>query len=149
VAESEQVAAKVPEQPKMTMVTALPKMSVATGTPRKRRTNSVLEAVLESVKTPPPSSAEASGGKTKDVTKMITASTSAHVEAGPSDTALENLAEESFLENPSAPAPESPSSSDLNFIVRHASRKQLSAYQVKVHLCPQYSLMIVIQVIKD
>jgi hypothetical protein len=31
----------------------------------------VLEAILESVKTPPPSSAEASGSKTEDVPKMI------------------------------------------------------------------------------
>jgi hypothetical protein len=52
VAESEQVAEKVPEQPKMMMVTAMPKLSVATGTLRKRRMASFLEDVLESVKTP-------------------------------------------------------------------------------------------------
>jgi hypothetical protein len=86
---------------------------------------SVLEAVLESMKTPPPSSAEASGSKGEDVIEMITASTSAHAEAGPSETALENLAEESRLEKPSAPAPEAPSKSDLNFIVQHDSGKQL------------------------
>jgi hypothetical protein len=60
---------------------------------------------------------------------MIIASTSIHAEAGPSDTAPENLAEESLPENPSAPASEAPSSSDLNFIVRHALGKQLSAEQ--------------------
>jgi hypothetical protein len=80
---SEKVAEKVPEQPKM-MVIALPKLSATTGTPRKRRMASVLEAVLESVKTSPPSFAEASGSKGEDVTEMITASTSAHAEAGPS-----------------------------------------------------------------
>jgi hypothetical protein len=91
VAESEQVAEKVLEQPKMMMVTTLPKVSVATGTPRKRR----MASVLGSAKTPPPS-AEVSGSKTEDVTKMITASTSTHAEAGPLDTAPENLAEESL-----------------------------------------------------
>jgi hypothetical protein len=127
--ESEKVAEKVPEQPKM-MVTALPKLSATTGTPRKRRMASVLEAVLESMKTSPPSSVEASGGKIEDAREMVTARTSAHAEAGPSETAPENLVEESLLEKPSAPAPEAPSKSDLNFIVRHASRKQLSAVQV-------------------
>jgi hypothetical protein len=43
----------------------------------------VLEAVLESMKTPPSSSANASRSKTKEVPKMITVSTSAHAEAGP------------------------------------------------------------------
>jgi hypothetical protein len=43
------------------------------------------------MKTPPPSSAEASGSKTEDVSEMITASTSAHAEAGPSEVAPENL----------------------------------------------------------
>jgi hypothetical protein len=119
---------KVPEQPKM-MVTALPKPPVTIGTPR-RRMASVLEAVLESVKTPPPYSIEPTGNKTEDVTEIITAITSAHTEAGPSKTAPENLMKESLLEEPSAPAPEAPSRSDLNFVIRHASGKQLSAEQV-------------------
>jgi hypothetical protein len=55
------------EQPKVLScptVTALPKLSpTATTTPRKRRMASVLDAVLESMKTP--ASAEASGGKLK------------------------------------------------------------------------------------
>jgi hypothetical protein len=112
------------------MVTALPKLSATTGTPRKRRMSSLLEAVLESVKMPPPSSAEAPGGKTEDATEMITTSTFAHAEVGPSETTPENLVEESLPEKSSAPAPEAPSKSDLNFIVRHASRKQLSAEQI-------------------
>jgi hypothetical protein len=127
--ELKKVAEKVPEQSKM-MVTALPKLSATIGTPRKRRMASVLDAVLESVKTPPPSSAEASDGKIEDATEMITASTSAHAEAGPSKTAPENLVEKGLLEKPSAPAPEAPSKSDLDFIVRHASGKRLSTEQV-------------------
>jgi hypothetical protein len=61
---------------------------------------------------------------------MIPASTSAYAEAGPSETASENLVEESRPEKLSTPAPKAPSKSDLNFIVRHASGKQLSAEQV-------------------
>jgi hypothetical protein len=109
------------------MVTALPKLLATTRTLRKRRMASVLEAVLESVKTPPPSSAEATGSKGEDATEMITASTSAHAETRPSKTAPEDLVEESLPEKPSAPAPEAPSKSDLNFIVLLASGKQLSA----------------------
>jgi hypothetical protein len=80
--ELEKVAEKEPEQPKM-KVTVLPKLPATTGTPRKRRMASVLEAVLETMKMPPPST-EASGSKTEDVAEMITASTSAHAEAGSS-----------------------------------------------------------------
>ena len=62
--EPELVIEKVPEQPKM-KVAILPKLPTTTGTPKKRRMVSVLEAVLESVKTPPSSSAEASRGNTE------------------------------------------------------------------------------------
>jgi hypothetical protein len=65
--ESKKVAEKVPEQPK-TMVTALSKLSATTGTSRKRRMDSVLEAVLEYVKTPPLYSTEAFDSKGEDVT---------------------------------------------------------------------------------
>jgi hypothetical protein len=69
--EPEKVVENVPEQPKM-MVTALSKLPVTTGTPRKRRMASVLEVVLESVKMPPPSSIKATGCKTEDVIEIIT-----------------------------------------------------------------------------
>jgi hypothetical protein len=83
------------------LVTVLPKLSATTtGIPRKRRMASVLDVVLEYVKTPPPTSAEASSGKIEDAREMVTASTSAHAEAGPSEIAPEKLVEESFLENP-------------------------------------------------
>jgi hypothetical protein len=60
-------------QPKM-LVTALPKLSVTTTTtPRNRRMASVLDVVLESVKTPPPNSAEAPGVKNEDANKKIVA----------------------------------------------------------------------------
>ena len=83
----------------------------------------VLDAVLESVKTSPATSAEASGGKIEDAREMVTASTSAHAEAGPSKTTPEKHVEESLPEKPTTSAPEAPPRSDLNFIVRHASGK--------------------------
>jgi hypothetical protein len=92
---------KVAEQPKM-LVTALLKLSATTtGTSRKRRMASVLDAVLESVKMPPPTSTETSGGKIDDAREMVTASTSAaYAEAEPLETAPEKLVEESLPENP-------------------------------------------------
>jgi hypothetical protein len=107
---SKKIVEKVAEQPKM-LVTALPKLSATTtGTPRKRTMASVLDAVLESMKTPPPTSAEASGGKIEDAREMVTASTSsAHAEAGPSETVPKKLMEESLLEKPTISAPEAPS----------------------------------------
>jgi hypothetical protein len=75
------VTEKVPKQPKM-KAKILSKLTITTGTPRKRRMASVLEAVLEYVKTPTSSSAEASGSKTEEIPKMITASASAHAEVG-------------------------------------------------------------------
>ena len=87
---------------------------------------SVLEGVLESMKTPPSYSTEASRSKTEEVPKIITTSTSAHVEAGPSKVVPENLTEESVPEKPSTPAPEAPSQGDLDYIVRHASGKQIT-----------------------
>jgi hypothetical protein len=127
--EPELVIEKVLEQPKM-KVTILPKLPITTGTPRKRRMTSVLKAVLESLKTPPSSSAEASESKTKEVPKMIAASTSAHAEVGPSEAIPENGTKENLLEKPSAPSPEAPSQDDLDYIVRHASGKQLTEEQI-------------------
>jgi hypothetical protein len=77
--ELELVMEQEPEQPK-TKATILPKLPITIGTPRKRRMASVLEAILESVKTPPSSSAEASRSKTEEVPKMTTVSTSAHAD---------------------------------------------------------------------
>ena len=89
---------KAAEQPKV-LVTALPKLSATATTPRKRRMDSVLDAVLESMKTPPPASAEASGRKIEDAREMVTASTSSvHTEAGPSEAAPEKLVGERLPE---------------------------------------------------
>jgi hypothetical protein len=107
--ESEKVAEKVVEQPKM-LVTGLSKLlATTTGTPRKSKMASVLDAVLEFVKMSPPTSAEASGGKIEDSREMVTASTSsAHAEVGPSETAPEKFVGESLPEKPTTAAPEAP-----------------------------------------
>jgi hypothetical protein len=61
---------------------------------------------------------------------MITASASAHAEVGPSEIVPKNRTEKSLPEKPSAPAPEAPSQDDPNYIVRHASGKQLTEEQI-------------------
>jgi hypothetical protein len=92
---------------------------------------SALDAVLESVKAPVSASTEASGETSGD-TKEATTASMANVlaKAGPSEAAPIGLVEESALEKSKSPAPEAPPHGDLEFIVRHASRKQLSLEQV-------------------
>jgi hypothetical protein len=126
--ESESMTGKVPEPPKM-KAAILSKLPSTTGTPRKRRMASVLEAVLESAKTPP-SSTEASGSKIEEAPKIITASAYAHAEAGSLEIVPEKTHERELPEEPSAPAPEAPSQGDLDYIIRHASGKQLTEEQI-------------------
>ena len=62
---------------------------------------------------------------------MVTASTfAAYAKAEPSEAALEKPVEDSLPERPTTSGLEAPPHSDINFIVRHASGKQLSAEQV-------------------
>jgi hypothetical protein len=113
--------------------------SVPVVTPRKRRMASMLDAILESVKTSAPASAEALSVQTKDARKTTVASianacakagpSEAPAEARPSETALIALEKESVPEKPKSPAPKAPLK-ELEFIVRHASGKQLSEEQV-------------------
>jgi hypothetical protein len=103
--ELESMIERVPEPPKMKEA-ILPKLPSATGAPRKRRMASVLEAVLESVKMPPSSSAEASGSKIEEAPEIVTASASAHAEVGSLEIVPEKTTEESLLKEPSTPAPE-------------------------------------------
>ena len=85
---------------------------------------SVLDAVLELMKTPTPASAEDSGKKIGDARKVITANAaSIHAEAGPLGATPVKLIGESLPEKPTLPAPEAPSESDMEYIVRHASGK--------------------------
>jgi hypothetical protein len=85
---------------------------MATTTPRKRRMASVLDVVMESLKTATLASAKASSEKIKDTREVVTASTaSIHAEAGSSGARLAKLIEESLPEKPTSPAPEAPSQS--------------------------------------
>jgi hypothetical protein len=103
----------------------------ATTTSRKRRMASVLDAVMESLKTATPAAAKASSEKIKDTREVVTVSiASIHAEAGSSGARLAKLIEESILEKPTSPTPEAPLQSDLEYIVRHASGKQLSSEQI-------------------
>jgi hypothetical protein len=108
-------------------------------TPRKRRMASVLDAILESVKTSAPASAKALSAQIKDTRKTAVVSVTnapaeagpleAPAEAGPSETTLIALEEESVPKKSKSPTPEAPLK-ELEFIVRHASGKQLSEEQV-------------------
>jgi hypothetical protein len=73
---------------------------------------------------------------------------SIHVESRSSEAAPVKLVEESLLEKTMSSVPGAPPQGDLNYIVRHASRKQLSADQIaEVQHCakelkyPQESLV--------
>jgi hypothetical protein len=101
------------EQPKLLSpptVAGLPKLSTTVATtPRKRRMATVLDAVLEFMKTQTPASDEASDEKIEDAREMVTASASSiHVEAGPSGAAPIKLVGESLPEKPTSLVPKAP-----------------------------------------
>jgi hypothetical protein len=101
--------------------------SVSATTPRKRRMASVLDVVLESVKTSAPASAEAPSEQIKDAGEAAATSVAnAPTKAGPSEIAPITLVEESAPEKSKSPAPEVPHK-ELEFIIRHALGKQISS----------------------
>jgi hypothetical protein len=116
-------------------ITELPKASsIPATTPRKRRMASVLDAVMESVKTSTPASAEARSTegeilKKSDEADMVQtvseAGPSVSAEARPSEMAPPILEKEGASEKSKSPAPGAPAE-ELEFIVQHASGKQLS-----------------------
>jgi hypothetical protein len=118
----------------------LPKpSSIPAAIPRKRRMASMLDVVMESVKTSTPASAEALGTQAKDLRETADANiTHTPAEARPLETpakarpskiAAVTLEKESVSEKSKSPAPEAPVR-ELEFIVRHASGKQLSEEHV-------------------
>jgi hypothetical protein len=131
--------AEEPELRKSVEVSKIPAV-----TPKRRRMASVLDAVLESTRVPTPTSAEVPnmGEKNiKEAAKVVTTRVEAEVrpsvpaeigsvetEQGPSDVAL-NLEKEGAPKKVKSPAPEA-SSEELDFIIRHASGKQLSEEQI-------------------
>jgi hypothetical protein len=120
-------------------ITELPKASrIPTTTPRKRRMASVLDAVMESVKTLTPASAEAPSIKGEILKKsdeagiaqtISEAGPSVSVEAIPSKIAPLILEKEGASEKSKSPATGAPAK-ELEFIVRRASGKQLSEEQI-------------------
>jgi hypothetical protein len=69
--------------------------------------------------------------KIENTREVITASaTTVLAKAGPSRATPVRLMEESLLEKSTSPAPEAPPHGDLEYIVRHASGKQLSLEQI-------------------
>jgi hypothetical protein len=118
--------------------TELPKLSnILAATPRKRRMASVLDAVMESMKTPTPASAEAPRTEAK-VSKKSDEAGMAHTisEAEPSvpaearpEIAPMILEKEGASEKSKSHALRAPAK-ELEFIVRHASRKHLSEEQI-------------------
>jgi hypothetical protein len=114
--------------------TELPKpSSIPAATPRKRRMASVLDVVMESVRTSAPTSTEALSTEAKDSRKTDDASMAHTIaEAGPLEAPTEARPSESAplaLEKSKSSAPEAPVR-ELEFIIRHASGKQLSEEEV-------------------
>jgi pyruvate/2-oxoglutarate dehydrogenase complex dihydrolipoamide acyltransferase (E2) component len=128
---TETKSSKAKERPKLLSpptMTGLLKLTTTTPmTPRKRRMASVLDAVLKSTKMPTLVSTEALKDKIEDLREVAAASTSpVHVEAGPSGTKPVEMAKESLPKKPTLPILEASSQGDLEYIVQHASGKQLS-----------------------
>jgi hypothetical protein len=123
--------------------TELPKASripaaIPATTPKKRRMASVLDAIMESVKASTPASAEAPITEGEILKESVEAGTtqavseagpSVSTEANPSETAPLVLEREGTSEKSKSPAP-GESAEELEFIVRHASGKQLSEEQI-------------------
>jgi hypothetical protein len=118
----------------------LPKpSSIPATTPRKRRMVSVLDVVMESVKTSNPASTEALSTEGKASKKSVEAAmvqtisetgpSEVPAEARPSESAPIILEKEGASEKPKSPASEA-HAKELEFIVRHASGKKLSEEQI-------------------
>jgi hypothetical protein len=113
--------------------------TVPTVTLRKgRRMASVLDAVLKPSKFATPVPTKVSEDKAEELEEVVTArstpgcveATPPCAEAGPSETRPIEQAEESLPEKLMLRTPEAMSTKGLDFIVRHASRKQLTKRQI-------------------
>jgi hypothetical protein len=139
--------AKTAEEPKLRKSAEVSKIPVVT--PKRRRMASVLDAVLESTRVPTPASTEmpsTSEKNIKETAEAVTTRVEAEVgpsvpaetgpietvgkdtEQGPSNAAL-ILEKEGAPKKVKSPTPEA-STEELDFIIRHASGKQLSKEQI-------------------
>jgi hypothetical protein len=133
--------AKTAEEPELRKSTEISKFPAVTP---KRRMDSVLDAVLELTRVPNPGSAEVPSMSEKNIKKVAEAVTTRVVaevgpsfpaetwpvetEQGPWNAAL-NLEKEGAPKKVKSPTPEA-STKELDFIIRHASGKQLSEEQI-------------------
>jgi hypothetical protein len=121
------------EHPKLlspSTATELPKLTTAATiavTHNKRRMTSVLDAILKSTDIPTHASTEAPKDNVEESREVSIASASpSHAKAETSGAKPAELEKEKST----LPTPEAASQVDLEYIVRHASRKQLSEEQV-------------------
>jgi hypothetical protein len=131
---AEAKSTKVEEQakllsPQTTM--GLPKLIIATiVTPRKRRIVSVLDAILKSSKVPTPASIEASEVNNEKLVVVAASVSPRRAEAGPSRFKPTEQEKEDLPKKPTSPVPEASFQDSLEYIVRHASGKQLLEEQI-------------------
>jgi hypothetical protein len=113
-------------------MTGLPKLTTATAmTPTKgRRMTSVSDAVLKSSKVPTPVSTKVSEDNVKKLVVTAANASPTCIEAGSLGFKPAEQEKEDLPENPTLPTPEASSRDDLEYIVHHASRKQLSEEQI-------------------
>jgi hypothetical protein len=91
---------------------------------------SVLDAILKSSKVPTPVSTKASEDNIEKIVVAAASTSPTCAEAGPLGSKPMEQVKESLLEELTSPIPEASSRDDLEYIVRHASRKRLSEDQI-------------------
>jgi hypothetical protein len=107
-------------------------ITVSAATPRKgRRMASVLDVVLRPSKVATPAPARFSTNKVGKLEEAIAARAAPDcAKAGPSEITPTERISESLPEKLSLPIPKAVSTRDLEFIIRHASGKQLTQRQI-------------------
>jgi hypothetical protein len=106
--------------------------AASAATPRKgRRMASVLDAILRPSKMATPAPTRISKDKVEELEEVVAASAAPDcTKAGPLETRPIEQINESLPEKLSLPIPEAASTKDLDFIIRHASGKQLTQKQI-------------------
>jgi hypothetical protein len=132
---TEPESSKTDQQPKQQSPTK-PRLSktatVPVATPRKgRRMASVLDIVLKPLKMATPAPTRVSEDKVEELGEVVAASTApACAKAGPSESSPIEQVKESLLEKLTLSIPEAESTEDLDFIICHASGKQLTQRKI-------------------
>jgi hypothetical protein len=126
---------RMEQQPKLQDPPAaqgLPKIAlVLEVTPKKgRRMANVLDAVLTPSKVVMPSATKISKDKSEELKKASESTALDYVVAKPSESRPTKQVSRNLSEKISLPIPEATSPGDLEFIIRHASGKQLTKKQI-------------------